>query len=620
MAINKRLNNDSQITEWLQILTVKVLKVITVSLISTAGIFFSLTVFAATSLSDSELAAISGAGVEPAIVEPLLDETSLPQEQQQPSQNNSNFISPEPFQLVDGMELAPGIFTILQSSANVKRDRNLVLSGDSQMNARGLNLENLLSSDFIAANNIFSGGSLTLDDVTSEIEVNQLNSLTQLHRSQGSMSSSILGYGYETTSHIQIGSESYDHRNYYSSDQFNQLSTVNLNESSWLVSVNKVNFSEQFNEENKIITFLEPVKFTIIAGGTIGLVVDGFFDDEYGAEASYTGLFIEGPSASVNEIEPYGINGEDLLIDTTVRLGLIDFGTFESRICVVDCAEVDKDLGELEILNLFDFLALLDPAITSSYGISFSTDGVILEGMGSVFDEDLNLNTGFAMVGSGYLKVLDPASIKIKSEFELSVAAGIGFTLDLSSIDLGLFDPWPKSWSWPDDSDEVDNNILDIDVSFTLLNIEGGLFDKSFSGEFIAILGPGNVMASSDVSNNDPEREENLAIVLDMDVVNISDSTFSEFYQYTTFTGGQMTGAEAELLALSEGSLNVDNSSTISLSQSAQQNIRVFNGVNAVSSVAANALNISQLPVVSRGLSSIPGTSIQQQNLFVQHR
>jgi len=237
-----------------------------------------------------------------------------------------------------------------------------------------------------------------------------------------------------------------------------------------------------------------------------------------------------------------------------------------------------------------------------------------------VFDEGLNLNTGFAMVGSGYLKVLDPASIKIKSEFELSVASGIGFTLDLSSIDLGLFDPWPKSWSWPDDSDEVDNNILDIDVSFTLLNIEGVLFDKSFSGEFIAILGPGNVMASSDVSNNNPEVEENLAIVLDMDVVNISDSTFSEFYQYTTFTGGQMTGAEAELLALSEGSLNVDNSSTISLSQSAQQNIRVFNGVNAVSSVAANALNISQLPVVSRGLSSIPGTSMQQQNLFVQHR
>ena len=81
-----------------------------------------------------------------------------------------------------------------------------------------------------------------------------------------------------------------------------------------------------------------------------------------------------------------------------------------------------------------------------------------------------------------------------------------------------------------------------------------------------------------------------------------------------------MTGAQADLLALSEGSLTVDNSSLISLADNAQQKIRVFNGVNAVSSVAANALNISRPPVMTAGSSVLPQMLMQQRNIFIQQR
>ena len=81
-----------------------------------------------------------------------------------------------------------------------------------------------------------------------------------------------------------------------------------------------------------------------------------------------------------------------------------------------------------------------------------------------------------------------------------------------------------------------------------------------------------------------------------------------------------MTGAEAELLALSESKLTVDNNSTISMTGNTQQGMRIFSGVNAVSSVAANALNISRLPVMSGGSSIGPRISMQQHNRFIQQR
>ena len=123
------------------------MKRLLITLLVVLGLLLTESSFAATSLSDIELDGISGGGINP-----HLEGQSLPQEQQQPESNNSNYIPPMPIKKNDGMELAPEFFTILQSTVNVKRDRKIHLDGMTQQGAQVLNLENVLSSDNIAAN------------------------------------------------------------------------------------------------------------------------------------------------------------------------------------------------------------------------------------------------------------------------------------------------------------------------------------------------------------------------------------------------------------------------------------------------------------------------------------
>jgi hypothetical protein len=111
--------------------------------------------------------------------------------------------------------------------------------------------------------------------------------------------------------------------------------------------------------------------------------------------------------------------------------------------------------------------------------------------------------------------------------------------------------------------------------------------------------------------------EEDNTLILTTNHIDINESSFSETFEHSVFTGGQMTGAEAELIALSEGTLSVDNNSNVSISNYAQRDMRVLHAVNAVSSIAANGLNVGKMSALAQGISQM---SLQQQNQFVQQR
>lgn len=81
---------------------------------------FSGASLAVSSLSDSELAGISGAGVDS-----HYEGHNLDQDQQQPQKNSSNYTPSMKLQKNDGLELAPEFFSILQSKIIVNRDRTL---------------------------------------------------------------------------------------------------------------------------------------------------------------------------------------------------------------------------------------------------------------------------------------------------------------------------------------------------------------------------------------------------------------------------------------------------------------------------------------------------------------
>lgn len=570
---------------------------------------------AATSLSDGELADISGAGMNA-----TPQNQTLPQQPQQSQQPNQNGAAATPSQTtpdIEGMELSPQILVILQSSADMNRHRTLRLQGQAQNGAKVLNLQNSLSSDTVSANNVFNGEGLDVDDVTTAIEVNQVNDLSQNHREQASLYTSETGYYSESSSHQIKQSDSFDQLAYISIDQQDQQNTITTIENNWLVSVDPINFSSPVSQGESLITFWEsPTVFLIDPAGA-GYIGSGLFGDSYGAEGYYSGLSVQGPTASVNHLEPYGFNNEDLLIDSTLRLGLIELGYFRITACAGGCLTFDTDLGEIEVLNVFDFLSLVDPVIAPNDGISFSSDGIILEGMGSVFDGDLNLNNGIAFVGTGHVQVLQPATFYSGGQITFNADASLSLTLDLSGIDqLNLFGGWPKQWTIPDQ----DVTLIDLTIPFTLINLQGNTIDRQFNGELIVPLGSGTVTADSNNQVSDDTQNSNVQPVVEVVMHDTSSHDFSESYEHSYLVGGQMTGAEAELLSLSEGSLSVNKNNSIQLSENAQQNVRIFNGVNAVSSVAANAVNISRPPVLSGAAVAMPQLSIQQHNLFVQRK
>ena len=414
------------------------------------GFFSSGLALAATTLSDAELAEVSGGRIDP-----HLEGQNLPQEQQQPESNNSGYTPLRQPESIYGMELAPELFSILQSRIDVERERKLLLNGTTQQNAIGFNLENALSSDIVSTNNIFNGDSITLDDVTSGIEVNQVNDLSQRHRTQGKLTSSNANHRYEKSELRRSGSESYNYHAYSLVDR-----------------------------------------------------------------------------RTINEYE-----------STSTRGNHVKVGDQDRYTKLKDIPTNIITQGQKTLLDLLDFRV-----------------------------DEINFGVGFASKGSGTINA-DPARFWIGAEANVEACFFI--------------------WCW--------------EITIARFNV-----DK----EFIVM---GNVVIENgDVGDivETADRDDNLAE--EYKAIDVAESTFNESYEHTVFTGGHMSGAEAELLALSEGTLSVDNNSTVSLASGAQQNMRVFNGVNAVSSIAANSLNISRTSSLSARPSGVPQLSLKQQNRFNQ--
>ncbi len=421
-----------------------------ITALTSMGLLYSGYAMSATTLSDTELADVSGGGIDP-----HLEGQSLPQDQQQPESNNPGYMPPLQSQNSDGMDLTPELFAVLQSRIDMERERKLLLNGTTQQSAIALNLENTLSSDIVSTNNIFDGDSISPDDVTSEIEINQLNSLSQRHSTQGSLTSSIAGYSYEKSVENRSGSESYEYHAYSYIDQ----SRINDYQSIYTRN-NHVNIGDRF-------TSLEDMK----DGGII------------------------------NNLQLAG-------------------------------------------LNLLKFQL-----------------------------KELNLGTGLAIKGSG------------------SVIA------DSGKFNLGGYANVKICFIW----------CVNIKVKLITVNKELKVLDSTN----IVPGDTGNTVDTADRDNN---------LIEEHKAIDVAESRFNESYEHSVFTGGQMAGAMTELLALSEGTLSVDNSSIVSLTESAQQNTRVFNMVNAASSIAANAQNISRLPTISTGSAAVLPTSLRQHNRFVQQR
>ncbi len=82
----------------------------------------------------------------------------------------------------------------------------------------------------------------------------------------------------------------------------------------------------------------------------------------------------------------------------------------------------------------------------------------------------------------------------------------------------------------------------------------------------------------------------------------------------TILVPASMTEAEAEYIVMSDGTLDVETDYSVLFSESAQQSLRVLNGVNAAGSVVANAVNVSRAGTMSSVLN------LTQRNFITQRQ
>ena len=553
-------------------------------LVTIVNLLFSGFSLASAALSDFELAAVSGGGIDP-----HLQGQSLPQQPQQPGSNNANYQPPQPIRNDDGMEQNLEVFAIMQSSADLRRARVLLLKGSTQQQATGLNLDNAVTSDIVSTNNIFDGGDLTVEDVTTAIEINQVNNLTQFHRSQGSLSSSIAGYRHETIVDRESGSESFDYH-VFSNIYQQRLSQLDRSDFSFTTVQVGSQFTslDDFTSNALPLAILSPKEFPVIFDFNVGEVADLGWFGEAGAELDYSGIRFFGPGLDITTIDAGGPVGADLVLGTDLTTPKLDFGDLDIRLCVSTCSRLFWDLGFIGG-NTIDF-------------------GLVFNDLAPEVQE-LNLGAGFAFNGSGQLTT-DPGIFTINGDVSIKVSPFASLTLDFSKlillgVDVGAVlrdtkgtDHFNKTWSFDLINKQFPFELLDEDLEIDPVEIVHG-DSQQHSEELLA---------------QDNERIE----IYTMN--DVAESSFNETHSHRVFIGGQMTGAEAELLAMSESNLSVDTNNSISMAGHAQQGMRVFNSVNAVSSVAANAINISRLPVLSGESPAMTQISLLQHNYFSQQR
>ena len=562
-------------------------------LVTIVNLLFSGFSHASAVLSDFELAAVSGGGIDP-----HLQGQSLPQQPQQPGSNNANYQPPQPIRNDDGMEQNPEVFAIMQSSADLRRARVLLLKGSTQQQATGLNLDNAVTSDIVSTNNIFDGGDLTVEDVTTAIEINQVNNLAQFHRSQGSLSSSFAGYRHETIVYRESGSESFDYH-VFSSIYQQRRSEIRRNDSLF----SKAQVGDEFASLDEInanampIALISPPLFgTFLAFGPIGKVDSTLFG-KFGAKLEYTGVTIAGLGITLDNIAAGGINNNDLLLGSSVILPELDLGILDLRACIVECVNPILNLGSL-----------------GGNSVPFTIN---VPGFGPQVDE-LNLGFGFALSGTAPVLQVEPGSLTINGDAAIKITPFARLTLDFSQLEIlglnvgGLVKVLKV---FKDENGEpTDKVVREFELSLLDKQIEFLLLDREFGSDQFETM-PG-----------DPDTNTNEVVTHDNDTVEIyrandvAESAVNQSYQHSILIGGQMTGAEAELLAMSESNLSVDTNNSISMAGHAQQGMRIFNSVNAVSSVAANAMNISRLPVLSGESPAMTRISMLQHNYFSQQR
>jgi hypothetical protein len=274
------------------------------------------------------------------------------------------------------------------------------------------------------------------------------------------------------------------------------------------------------------------------------------------------------------------LSGADIVMHGGyLDLGALDLGTASFHGCLGDaCIGFDKDLGSVDMPR-----------------INFGGD-LRIAGGNPFKDVQINAGGGFSLAGSGHIQA-DLGHVSLSANVSLNFP-------DLStSLDFDVFGQHV--------SHDFNVGIPSISASIDLIDADVG---AAYSADFNGTLCLSIVTTRCDGLQH---REHSDETHIDITTTTASSTQWSQSSSSTSgsetlMSGARMTGAEADLISMSEGDAKLDTESVVHLDAGAQRGLEAFNAVNAAGAMIGNALNVAAPPAV--------GTSMSQNNTFTQYQ
>lgn len=538
-------------------------------------------VHAAGLLSDIELAVVSAGAASPVpdpagdrpdvtddlnvVADPVSAEWGAPYH---PEEN----ISPE-----NAIAIHENSIVDAASHAIIKRHNQTSLSANAQSNLATLNVTNSSRSNAVNAINLHVN--------TGNVPMTQTNLVEQGEFQQAHYGANTPVLIVHSSFVRDVHSSSYNNattteiRNAFSSHHVNSLSIAS-------VAVDPFRPEVLFDIGN-IGTIIPAWTLQIIPSLSFDGTYTDPLDGEWGLKGSYTGLSLTSPSLAVNGLYP---QGDDLFLDIDFNLPALNMGTIVVEGCVSECSDLSIHLG--------------------SIGGDSIIDGITLEGMNPLKDLELNVNTGIATAGSGSFTAGD-SNVGLSGELTTHIGAYFDFTLDLS--DYWFVDDLfgQNKWSHREDLDyelTIPFSIVDFDVDGFTLNFDGSicvaLFGNQNCGQSHYEYQEATFTDNSVISHQTSQQATS-------NVINESNS-FAEVH------GGVLTGAEAELIVMTDSDLLLVSDSDVNINDNAQTNMQAANVVNSAATVSANSLNMELSRRGAMNPAAVSGALLNQRNYFNQ--
>ncbi|MCW9005632.1 MAG: hypothetical protein OQK70_10235 [Gammaproteobacteria bacterium] len=545
---------------------------------------YSYGIFAGALLTDNELADVS-AGAPGPVPDPTGDRPGVADDLSivgEPALGLSGALQAVDDEARDNISAAIDENLIVEagSHATIERTNQVRLSHSSQAGLEVVNLSNTSRSSVANGLNINTDSASLLTHQNNQIEQNEFQQASHGTNSNiERVSTSTIRHEIASNFSNQVINEVYNDI-YYRSVTSSAITDVAIEPFS----------PEVFFDLLEIGTIIPEFSLNIIPSVSFDGTYTDPFDGEWGLKGSYSGLTLTGPTLAVNGLRP---EGDDLYLEVEFNLPRLEMGTITVEGCLSECEDLSLNLGGI------------------GGGSVIENNEIRLEGMNPLKDLELNLNTGLVTAGRGQFSASD-SSVGISGELEVNLGAFFEFSLDLS--DYWWVDDLFGQNKWSHRA-ELD---YEIDIPFTILEHQVDGFDMNFDGSMcLKLFGSNTSCGHLESSYQESFYADNSASFNQTDSFAAS-NTINESNSYAAVHGGILTGAEAELIIMTDSDLQLNSDSDVNIKDGAQQELKAVNVVNSASAVSANSLNmdIARRVQVSPLVSS--GVLLNQRNYFNQ--